>query len=380
MREVTHIIGRVLAFTAAALLSVSSALYVPIAHAAGSASFEFSPASGSYQKGATLSVTVNVNPAGSNVNAVQADISFPTAQLAYVSTSFTGSAFDIAVVSQASGGTISIARGVSGGNSISATSKLATITFTVVGQSGTASLAMLNSSAIVDTGSNNVWNEATAGASYTLAPAPAPASPSTGGAKPATPNQAATPSSGVPTEAETQANAALNDDQPVPVSVYDDQTGYLVSVTVLDSKGKGVAGTEVSLDDQKATTNSEGVASFTNVRAGERTVSVLGTSRTIQVSTGEPADVQAFTISLREETSRLWLYVAVAAVIVVAATLLFMLRNRPWQKSKANVPMTSVPDISTAPPSSSPTMSSEPKVITPSSTPENSPDNTEKRP
>lgn len=201
--------------------------------AAGPASLYFSPASGSYNGGSSLTVAVYTNTGGQSSNAVQADFSYDSSRLTYVSTDFTGSAFSIAASSSGGGGTVSMARGNI--SPITGAALIGTVHFNVLSNAGTAALSFLNSSAVVSSADNsNILGTSTA-AYFTVVvpgggtptPTPPPAThtptPTPGKTTPkptATPTPASTPktpSSTTPTP--STAAAASPSNTPAPVAV-----------------------------------------------------------------------------------------------------------------------------------------------------------------
>src|SRR5262245_27365953 len=90
MWRLTKTLATILATVVGALSLVAS----PLAGAAGSASLYLSPASASVVKGNTLTVKVYENSGSTEVNAVQANLTYPTSLLTYKSYS-SSSAFSI---------------------------------------------------------------------------------------------------------------------------------------------------------------------------------------------------------------------------------------------------------------------------------------------
>jgi hypothetical protein len=142
--------------------------------AAGSATLYLTPASGSYSVGSSVNVQVWANTGTDPSNAVEADLSYSQAQLQFVSIDGTGSAFGIAAAGSGGSGSVTIARGVTGGQPpVTGAVLVATVKFNVIA-SGSASITFKNSSAIVrSTDSTNILNT-TVGATYTIAAAATP--------------------------------------------------------------------------------------------------------------------------------------------------------------------------------------------------------------
>jgi hypothetical protein len=146
--------------------------------ASGTASLSLTPAIGTYAPGQAVDVKVNVNTGGGQVNAVEADFTYPTAQLQYKSVDDAGSVFGLSAFTSASGGTIKLARATNGGTPpYTGTGLVATIHFTALA-SGSASLAFLTSSHVLRSTDSTDILATTTGAVYTIAvqatPAPTP--------------------------------------------------------------------------------------------------------------------------------------------------------------------------------------------------------------
>ena len=168
-------------FAIVAAVGVLATAYRPATvHAAcGSgcvASMSVSPGSGSYNPGNTLTVSVYVNSGGQNVNAVQADFTYPAGLLQYQSINSSGSAFSIDASSTGGSGSVSIARGNISG--VSGSSLLvAQVSFQVL-SAGTAAISFSGSSAVVSSSSNQDILGSKSGGSYTITtPTPPPSNP-----------------------------------------------------------------------------------------------------------------------------------------------------------------------------------------------------------
>ena len=133
-----------------------------------------SPSSGSYSVGQTFTATVQVNPAGDSVNAVEATLNFDTTALSVVSVSKTGSVFSLWTTEPTfsnSAGTIQF-----GGGSptpFSNTSNLVTITFRTLGE-GSGSVSVTNASVLAADGRGTDVYTSSTNANYTVAAASTP--------------------------------------------------------------------------------------------------------------------------------------------------------------------------------------------------------------
>lgn len=310
--------------------------------AAGSASLTLSPSSGSYVKGSTLSVSINVT-SSDLVNAVQADLTYDTAKLQYVNVDGTGSAFDFPLSATGGGGSVQIARGVSGGGTVSGTKKFASVNFTVLASGATASITFASSSAVLSpggSGTTNVWNGNTTGGTYTLTAPADPAPPASGssgsgsgaagGSKNPTPAPAAKP------QQPAAPSQPASPEQPVATVSPSANTNYLVAIKVVDKSNNAKKAVEVRLNDVKVKTDDKGIASFTDVPVGTYTVTAFtskdaSVDMTIEVKPGDTTAAQSFTFTIPVASSKMWLYVAGGALMLAAAgggAFLFLVRKR----------------------------------------------------
>ncbi len=146
--------------------------------AAAAADVLLTPASGSYSNGQTFTVTVQVDPKGQQVNAVEANLKFDPKVLSVVSTAKTGSAFSLWTTEPAfsnTAGTITF-----GGGSptpFAAKSALLSITFRALGE-GSGAVSFNSASVLAADGKGTDVIGAKTGATYTVAgatPTPTPA-------------------------------------------------------------------------------------------------------------------------------------------------------------------------------------------------------------
>ncbi len=177
-----------------------------MAQAAFAADVLLAPSSGSFNTGQTFTATVQVNPAGDSVNAVEAQMTFDNSVLSVVSVSKDGSVFSLWPVEPTfsnSAGTISFGGGHTA--PISARSNLLTITFRATAE-GSGSVAFGSASVLAADGrGTDVLGDAVGG-TYTVAAAATP-SP--------TPTPEPTPVAEEQTEAE-DATIAFGDPPRAP--------------------------------------------------------------------------------------------------------------------------------------------------------------------
>ncbi len=336
-----------------ALLLAAIMVVVPLfasghAAAAGSASFSLSPTGGSFVKGSTLTVTVNVS-SSDQINTVQADITYDAAKLQYASIDGSGSAFDFPLAASGGGGSVQIARGVSGGATVSGTKKLASVNFTVLVSGTTATLSFASSSAILSpggSGTTNVWNGNTTGGSYTLTapvestPPPASGSSGSSGSGSSGGNKNNTPAQpSKPAQPAAPAQPA-SPEQPVVTSAPAANTKHLVAIKVVDKNDKTKKSLDVRLNGVTVKTDDKGIASFSDVPTGTHTVTVftskdVSTDMTIEVKDGDTTAVQSYTFKLPQSSSKKWMYLILiipAAILIVG--LILVVRSKLKNKLK----------------------------------------------
>lgn len=148
-------------------------------HAATSDYMYMSPASGSYKVGSTITITLRENSYTDTVNAAEADLSYPTSKLQFVSTTITGvSSFGIAAQNTGGSGSVTIA--VGNYSALSGDKVIAVVKFKVLA-TGSAAVTYKNSSQVLSSTTNTNVISSLQNGSYTLAastsPTPPPPSP-----------------------------------------------------------------------------------------------------------------------------------------------------------------------------------------------------------
>jgi hypothetical protein len=127
------------------------------------------PGTQAYALGSTITLEVRENSGTTPVNAVQANFSYPTDKLTFVSIDATSSAFTTEAQSTGSNGQVSLGRGIIG--TLSGDQLVAKVTFKVNTVAGTASVPFTNGTMIISSSANqNVLPSlaATGPGSYTL--------------------------------------------------------------------------------------------------------------------------------------------------------------------------------------------------------------------
>lgn len=187
------------------MLAIAAILFFT-AQTAFAAEVVLSPSTGTYTNGQSFTATVQVDPQGKSVNAVEAKLSFDNTKLSVVSVSKTGSAFSLWTTEPAfsnTAGTIDF-----GGGSptpFSGRSMLISITFRALGE-GTGNVTVTTGSVLAADGlGTNVYTGA-GNATYTIGAASTPPATTPTETKPAEP----TP----PKSDTTDSNAAITFGDP----------------------------------------------------------------------------------------------------------------------------------------------------------------------
>lgn len=169
----------------------------------------FNPSTGSYSAGQTFTATIQVDPKGASVNAVEAKISFNPAILSVVSVSKTGSVFSLWTTEPTfSNSAGSIEFGGGSPSPFSSRSNLATVTFRAVTE-GTAQVKFDTASALAADGRGTDVLDAAVTANYTITGATAPV--------PETPTPTETPTETPDTNEPTDATIAFGEPPRAPV-------------------------------------------------------------------------------------------------------------------------------------------------------------------
>lgn len=220
-------------FVCAALIAVGGTIVpafrpAPVSAACGSgcvASMSASPGSGSYNSGATITVSVVVNSAGQSINAVQADFTYVSSRLEYVGGSAAGVNGWTTYISNVSGGSGSVVVGKTAGAATSGA--VISMQFKALSNAGAGSISFSGSSSVVSSSSNQDILGSTSGASYTIVvPTPPPATPVTQPTSQPPAQQGPTPSSGTnkkpaPTSSQTSSTPQSTPETTTPTTTSD---------------------------------------------------------------------------------------------------------------------------------------------------------------
>jgi hypothetical protein len=132
----------------------------------GTATLSLSPASGKVSNGKTITIGVYENSQSNPVNAVQANLTYPTAKFTFVAIDPTGSAFSVPAQGIGSNGSIKIARGSFG--KLTGNRLVAKIVLRANVSSGNAAVNFVSGSGIIRTTDHKDILQKTSGATYTL--------------------------------------------------------------------------------------------------------------------------------------------------------------------------------------------------------------------
>jgi len=130
---------------------VAVGFYVVATRAAsGAATLSVVPSGAIVNNGTVFTVNVRENSGAATVNAVQANLTYPTAGLELVSIDASGSAFPLEAQSTGGSGSITLARATNGGQPpVSGDQLVATLTFKSLMTTGSAALTFVAGSAVV---------------------------------------------------------------------------------------------------------------------------------------------------------------------------------------------------------------------------------------
>lgn len=122
-----------------------------------------SPATNQVYKGSEFTISIRLDP-GTAVDGVTATIAFDPAQLMYVSTDTTGSAFPVQLATTAGVGTVTVSRGIFAPSTVSTDSLVANVTFKALAVASPAQLTLSGNT----TYAGAYTNPATIGADVTI--------------------------------------------------------------------------------------------------------------------------------------------------------------------------------------------------------------------
>jgi hypothetical protein len=153
-----------------AVLSLGVFSFISVQPAQASGSLYLSPGSTTVSQGSSFSVSIRTNTGGANVNAVQANLSYPADKLDFIGISTGGTSFEITAEGSGGSGSIRIGRGT-----ISAKSGdllVATVTFRAKPSSGLGSVSFAGGSTVVRASDSKNIKPSKIGGTYSFSEAP----------------------------------------------------------------------------------------------------------------------------------------------------------------------------------------------------------------
>lgn len=265
--------------------------------AAGNASLYLTPASQSVGQNANFTVSVYENSGSEQVSGVQANLSYDTARIDFVSISNAGSPFgDLgsSLPDSISGGQIKMTRIIPGGSSPVTGAQLVTkVTFRAKTTAGATNVNFANGSTIGRVDSVDILGTTTGG-TYTVQtssnpPPPPPPPPPAVNPPPPPPASQNPPPPPPPPAGSTSPNPppgipddGLGSEVPEIVPIVPDTTNptgsnssdsFTVKIKVVE-EGEPISNIKVSLGDKVAVTDENGVATFNNIKGDEVSVQI----------------------------------------------------------------------------------------------------------
>lgn len=195
------------------------------------ASLYITPATKTFNKGDSISAVIYENSGSDSINAVQANLSYPSNLLTYVSIDNTGSAFSIQAQNTGGSGSVKVGRGTA--TPVTGAQLVATVHFTAAA-AGTANIAFASGSAVVRSSDNGGEALIETGASYTIS-APAgsgsSSSSSSSSSSPKPSTSTTTNSSGTGSSNSTSTPSSTSNQPPVTTN-SDNQAPAISKITV----------------------------------------------------------------------------------------------------------------------------------------------------
>ena len=143
----------------------------PVGRAAGTASMSLSPATLSVNHGDSFTIEIRENSGTEPVNAVQANLTYDDSKLDFVSIDGSESAFPFPFEEIGGGGSVKIARIITGG-SVIGNQLVAKVTFTASMNPGITAVTFASGTALVRSTDNNDILGSTSGGTYTIVDPP----------------------------------------------------------------------------------------------------------------------------------------------------------------------------------------------------------------
>lgn len=286
-----------------------------IAQAAATSQIYIAPASGTYASGQTFTVSIKIK-AQSAVNAVVANITYPTDKLSVNSISYNDSAFGIQATSKDNNGTIIIERGTL--TPVTGDVLVAAVNFTPKVSKGSASINFANGAVLVNEGKEVPSTKS--GAIFTF-----------NGTAQATNSGSSQTPSGSTQNPGSAGSTDINAGNP----------GATTKITVVGSDNRPIKNATVTIDGQTKTTNDKGEVEF-DLSLGTKTATIKYGDKTSQktfalgmaTSKDNPMGINA-AIEATAPRSLAFIIIAVIAVLALVIFGIVFLRKL-FKRKKAS--------------------------------------------
>nr|MBP7834695.1 hypothetical protein [Candidatus Saccharibacteria bacterium] len=282
-----------------------------------------SPFNKTIQPGQTFTVEVRTNSGNTNVNAVNAEFTYPTNLVDFVSFDYTGSAYGIAAVSSGTNGKVVMARAQIGG--ISGDQLVGKATFKAKTTGGNAKLSFLPATSLLESTNNtNILPSASSayGVSYTVVGSSTTTPPPADKADDKAKDQASTSTDTSKNKTNTNTNTNTNntsvnqsptatptpsddtdgsDNKSEEVNQAEESSSKISAVIVIkDTDGKLVKNTKVFINGKEYKTDNKGQIQYKGevdsvlkitMKAKDGTVKDLGSVTLVKGATDQKYDL-----------------------------------------------------------------------------------------
>lgn len=320
--------------------------------ATGSATLALSPSSGSYTVGNNITFTVIENSGSTGINTVEADFTYNSSQLQYVSSSISSAFTSLPVNQNPSAGVVSLV-GFKTSSTLTGQQTVGTVTFKILA-AGSTNLSFITQSGAMGcaimapsgdgNSTSNVWNGNTNAATLTLSnPSTGTNTGGTGGTN-TTPTTTTTTttsrpstSTSTPTTSQTTTTSPATNPSTTPTVAGQSSEGKMIAIKVVDANNKPIVGVKVTLDNGQTTvTDTAGVASFLSVTPGKHTAKAVingkEVSQIIDVKGVSTSNLQQYSIKPVAKTANKYVIYGVVAIAVIAGILIIVMILRNIRK------------------------------------------------
>ncbi|HEY4695176.1 MAG TPA: hypothetical protein VIH52_04425 [Candidatus Nanoarchaeia archaeon] len=259
------------------------------------ATLYLSPASKTVNNGENFAVSVYTNTGGDPVNAVQANLSYPTATLQFISVDSSGSAFEIAAETSGGSGSVRIGKGTL--TPKTGVQLVGIVNFKAIA-AGTASVSFASGSAVLRSTDNANILSGPTGGTYTVNNPPSYSQGSySSGQTPTSP-----PPSGSTTPSTSGSDQSTGQTTTPTTSSSSDggssaSAKFLVSIKLKDELGIALSNVKVKIPQlsKEAITNKDGEIAFTDVPSGKYNLEVEVAGQIVKLELTVKEDVKEVT-------------------------------------------------------------------------------------